>query len=205
MQQQQQLNDYHTGWTGRKKSFFLIYRKVSQLGDLEVIFFSLQFLIECLNRKTSIRTAQGSHRSFSSAGCLEKFPHPDQCCCLLLNTAVIQYVLSSVQESLFSFFPFSSLYVLVVFTSLTADRSQKRDLSLNIHLSSCLSVLPFYHSTCWTTCHICITIYAITCLQPHPASPHHVLHASSQSIRIAHLSNVDYFVRCNASSFFFDH
>lgn len=60
---------------------------------------------------------------------------------------------------------FSSLFcsLLVVFTSLTADRSQRRDSTPNIHLSSCLSALPL------TTAPVELpAIYAVTCLLPLP-------------------------------------
>lgn len=89
--------------------------------------------------------------ALSAAGCLETFP-PLRSTLLffLLTTAGIQDILHPSQES-FPSFPSSSpprvLLVLLVFTSLTADRSQESNLSLNIRLCFCQSgdFLHFQH------------------------------------------------------------
>lgn len=85
-----------------------------------------------------------------AAGCLETFP---PLLFFLLTTAGIRDILHPSQES-FPSFPSSSPppvpLVLLVFTSLTADRSQESNLSRNIRLCFCQSgdFLRFHSGTC---------------------------------------------------------
>lgn len=184
LQQQQQQQQVTAGsithgadWRG-KNSFLLIFRNMSKPGDLEVNFFP-QVLIKCLNRKPSIRAAQGFHRSLSCAGCLEKFPPlRSMLLCLLLNTAVIQYVLRPGQESLLLFFSLCMFSPVFCLSSPHWQRTEARRrichltfMSLPVCQCCFLTAAPVEpHATLY----IPSPVHSLT----HPHPQHYILHAS---------------------------
>lgn len=85
---------HRVNWREEKKKLaFLFSGERPNWETWKLNSFSPRSSLSALNRKPSISPARGFHRSFSSAGCLEKFPPlRSMLLCLLLNTAVIQYM-----------------------------------------------------------------------------------------------------------------
>lgn len=135
------------GVKSRCRSSFFIYSNASKLRVLEAPFFP-PGPHEALQQEGLGQSGSGTPSLFQLCRMFGDVPPLRSTPLFLFITAAgIQDILHPSQDA-FPSFPFSSvlrilLTVLLVFTSLTADRSQESNLSLNIHLPFCPSGVFF--------------------------------------------------------------